>query len=190
MLIYDADDLTDKDQWFIDQLHELKAINPLLKCTLFAIPYKCSDVFTESLPPWIQLGYHGYLHESNYEWSDISYERLREDLDYWGGQQTIKYRKQQATPWVKLIKAPGWQISRAGRAAIRDSGWTLADNPLYKQDRLPGEHIYDFSEYGNDAWHGHVNPCGGNGLLESWDKLVERIKDEQDFRFISEVIEQ
>ena len=177
MLIYDADDLTDQDGWFIDKLKELKAINPLFKCTVFIIPGKCSRDFFCSIPGWIEKAAHGWNHEHNYECLNWSYDEAIK-LFLWCNQ----------AGFAGVFKAPGWQISKETRKAALDLKWIIADNPNYKQDRLPGERIYDHTEYGDKAHHGHVQDVCGNGLMQTWDYLVNRIKNETDFRFISEIV--
>lgn len=177
MLIADWDDLTDKDIWFIEKLKELKKINPAFKCTVFAIPGKCGDNFIHNIPDWVQIAAHGWDHNSNYEclsWDQAQMFRVMSYLDqYW--------KK------TKIFKFPGWQGSVDARMALRFNGWTLADNPNYKELRIDGLRIYDHTEYGDSAWHGHVANVCGNGLLETWDRLVERVKNETEFKWISEV---
>lgn len=178
-MIMDWDDLIYTDGWFIDRMWQLKAMNPLFKCTVFAIPEKMNKESLLAAPSFVQLGVHGKHHETNYECAKWDFKTTHgwicacEETPY----------------YARIFKAPGWQISRDARKAIQEYGWILADNPHYKKDRLPGERIYDWTEHGKEAWHGHINSTQGNGLLESWDKVVKMVKEAKEFKFISEVVQ-
>lgn len=172
MLIVDFDDAYDENIR-LDLLNKLHETNPKFKCTIFAIPARCTNEFLESLPEWIEIAVHGWSHPTPTECQNWTYERMNKLLD----EPVLKYFK-------KIFKAPGWQISDGCYQALLERDYIVADQQ-YNTDRRPeGLKVY---ELGENSWHGHIQNVCGNGIEETFNTLVERIKGETDFRFVSEL---
>lgn len=195
MIVFDSDDfgcnhvLSDVCQSHDcrDQLDKLHYANPNFKATLFAIPAEMTYEMMEWCDlnrGWIELAVHGFYHRSNYECEKWTYE----DMD--------KYMaKVENNVFVKGFKAPGWQISDDCFRWLADHGWWVADQH-YNNGRRP----FELSAYINkdgqfsttngaeiNGIHTHTWNCVGNGIYELYDSLVEKMKDETDFKFVSEV---
>ena len=177
MLIFDLDD------WGFDhdcrlELEKLKEINPKFKVTLFTIPSKTTIEmlkWADDNSYWVEIVQHGWDHHSNYE------------CETWTYVETLKYLAECAPYFrVKGFKAPGWQISDDCLQALRDMGYWVADQE-YNDSRRP----LDLKTYkvGPNSYHGHTWDCGcDNGINEDWDNIVSRVKNETDFKFVSEVV--
>lgn len=184
VLVADWDDVWDGHHK-LDRFHELKQINPKFKATLFAVPGRCTRGFLEQVPDWLELAVHGWLHPDPYECLHWPKERLLEVMDH----PLVK------TYFVQGFKAPGWQISAGCYEAIAERGWWLADQ-RYNDGRRPVQiRVHCEGDGGDcrrdgvgDHWHGHIQDVCDNGLEETWDRVVERIKGEEEFRFVSEAV--
>lgn len=154
-------------------MHRLKETNPAFRATLFAIPGLGASEFWETHPDWIELAVHGWKHPDSYECSDWTYDRM---------EQAILGKPER---FVDGFKAPGWQISDACYAALRDHGWWVADQHLEDERRPAGLRTYFYEDGG---WHGHVQNVCGNGIEETWGELVDRVAATQVFRFVSESV--
>ncbi len=173
-MVFDFDDFHEENHR-LDLLHELRRINPDFRCTLFAIPAKCSPDFIATVPEWCELAMHGYEHSSVYECADWSYAR------------TLDAMIDRPGPFVRGFKAPGWQISDACFQALARQGWWCADHPDNRERRPEGLPIYDYTTY-PASWHGHIQNDCGNGLEETWTELTVRVKLAHSFSFVSEVV--
>lgn len=170
-MTFDWDDAYDGHD-ALDRLQQLHAIRPDFRCTLFAIPGRCTPAWCESLPDWVELAVHGWLHESNYECAAWTREDMERCLD----QPISRY-------FVDGFKAPGWQISDACYEVLMERGWWVADQHLEDARRPAGLRIY-FYEDGN--WHGHIDNVCGNGIEETWPQVVEAVTNAENFRFASD----
>lgn len=194
MIVFDSDDfgcnheISDMCQSHDcrDILLELKKINPAFKVTLFAIPGEMTAELTnwhEDNHDWVELAWHGFYHSSNYECEKITGYEFDNLMTYFDGFAKI-------TPnFVSGFKAPGWQISDEAYRSLLQRGFWVADQ-AYNNDRrpkdLPVYIINDDPEI--TSIHTHTWNCVGNGVYELFDQLVEQIKDETEFRFVSEVV--
>lgn len=149
----------------------LKEINPKFKVTLFAIPGKGDNKFWDSHPDWVELAVHGWKHDSVFECAQWSKTRML---------QAILTKPDR---FVDGFKAPGWQISDACYEALLEEGWWVADQHLEDGRRPAGLRTY-FYEDGN--WHGHVQNVCDNGIEETWEQLVGRVRETETFLFCSE----
>jgi len=171
-VIFDWDDLHETNHR-LDLLGQLREANPAFRCTVFAVPGCGSDSFWESLPDWVELAVHGWVHPDPYEcvnWTRQDMERLLDE------------------PVVQKhfacgFKAPGWQISDDCYHVLLDRGWWVADQHLEDNRRPPGLPTYFYEDGG---WHGHIQDVCGNGIEESWGRLVETVRGCREFRFCSE----
>lgn len=179
-----------------DMLLKLREINPKFKATLFAIP----DEMTLELldwsainSSWIELAVHGIKHSSNYECEKLTYNQF---ADYMTDTNRVKLLGY----FTKGFKAPGWQISDDIYRWLKDNGWWVADQ-AYNDERRPKD-LPAYRITGNDgrvllnnregdtifASHHHTWNCMGNGVYEQFDYIVDLIKNETEFKFVSEVI--
>jgi len=159
-----------------DALHQLRLLHwmrPEFRCTLFAIPGRCTEEWCRSLPPWIELAVHGWWHATNYEclgWTSADMERCM------------------AAPVVRRyftngFKAPGWQISDACYEVLLERGWWVADQHLEDGRRPAGLRTYFYEDGG---WHGHIDDVCGNGITETWKEVVNHVEAAEEFRWCSE----
>lgn len=188
MIVFDSDDMgadhiiSDMCQSHDcrDILLELKKVNPAFKATLFAIPNEMTPelmTWSDSNKSWIELAQHGFTHFSNYECEKLDYEEV-DDL-----MQRVQLYTEQY--FVKGFKAPGWQISDDCYRWLKDNDWWVADQ-AYNDERRPKDlPVY---KIGEGSIHTHTWNCVGNGVYELFDQLKEQIKDETDFKFVSEVV--
>jgi hypothetical protein len=170
---FDFDDFAENNHK-LDRLHELKTINPGFRCTVFAIPGLGSDSFWAQVPRWIELAVHGWRHPDPYECVSWGHDDLRRCLD----QPVVR------THFVNGFKAPGWQISDACYEVLLERGYWVADQHLEDQRRPAGLRTYLHEDGG---WHGHIQDVCGNGIEETWPRLVQAVHDETEFRFASEL---
>ncbi len=173
--VFDFDDhheFNNAMPWMI----QLKEINPAFKATLFSVPGLASVHFWDSHPDWIELAPHGWTHPDAYECASWSRRRMETYLDDVEG-----------PPWVKLFKAPGWQINMDIYQVLLERGWAVADQHLEDHRRPYGLPVY-FYEDSPDRWHGHVQNVCGNGLAETWDTLCARVRAADGFLFASEAL--
>lgn len=190
MIVFDADDfgcnhiISDMCQSHDcrDQLDKFHIANPNFKATLFAIP---DEVPRELLDwcfknsTWIRLAVHGFRHSSNYECEKMTYQEFDELM-------TDHIREKMIDGVFEYgFKAPGWQISDDIYRWLQDHGWWVADQ-AYNNERRPK----DLPVYiiGDDSMHHHTWDCVGNGVYEQEDYILDRIKYETEFKFVSEVV--
>lgn len=150
---------------------QLKELRLDFKATLFAIPGLSDDTFWDAHPDWIELAVHGWKHPDPYECVDWTYERMVQAIE------------SKPDRFVGGFKAPGWQISDACYQALLDHGWWVADQHLEDGRRPAGLEVY-FFEDGN--WHGHTHNVCGNGIEETWGRVVELVRGAESFEFASE----
>lgn len=160
------------------ELYELKAVNPKFKVTLFTVPaYTTLEIlkWAKDNRDWVQLGVHGWDHHDNWEcekWDALHTENTIMGLTNFG--------------FKKLFKAPGWQIGDGVYEALNYGKWVVADQP-YNDDRRPDGLKSFVIRDESTSIHGHTWNCCGNGIEETLEQLKERIKDETEFKFITEV---
>lgn len=188
MIVFDSDDfganhvISDMCQSHDcrDVLDKLHILNPAFKATLFAIPFEMTFEMLNwcaANDSWVELAWHGFYHSSNYECEKMSYE----EFDH-----IMAEFKNLGTHFVKGFKAPGWQISNDIYEWLYDNGWWVADQAYNDERRPKNLPVY---KLGEGSIHTHTWNCVGNGVYELYDQLVEQIKGETDFRFVSEVIQ-
>lgn len=189
MIVFDSDDfgcnheISDMCQSHDcrDILEELKKINPAFKATLFAIPGEMTPELIEWCMrnnSWIELAVHGIYHSSNYECEKMEYAKFDELMNSFISDY-----------FVKGFKAPGWQISDDVLRWLKDNDWWVADQAYNDNRRPEGLKKYVIGEDPEiTSIHTHTWNCVGNGVYELFNQLIEQIKDETDFRFVSEVV--
>jgi len=188
MIVFDSDDfgcnheISDMCQSHDcrDVLNALHEANPAFKVTLFAIPGEMTHemlTWSRDNKDWVELAVHGFYHSSNYECEKMTYEQFEEQMEF--------FYDMIEDYFVKGFKAPGWQISDEVLKWLYDNDWWVADQ-AYNDERRPK----DLSVYkiGENSMHHHCWSCMGNGVYEQFEYIMDRIKDETDFRFVSEVL--
>lgn len=188
MIIFDSDDLgctriiSDQCQSHDcrDKLDALHYVNGAFKATLFAIPAQMTYelcAWCEANSSWIELAVHGIFHSSNFECEKMTYNEFDSFING-------SLKPMIDTYFTKGFKAPGWQISDDIYKWLMDNGWWVADQ-AYNDNRRPRMPVY---KVGDNSIHTHTWNCMGNGIYETYDDLAARIKDETDFKFVSEVV--
>lgn len=188
MIVFDSDDfganhvISDQCQSHDcrDQLDRLHYVNNNFKVTLFAIPAEMTYELGEwcyANRQWVELAVHGIFHSSNYECEKMTYEEF--DM------RMSSFKVLFEGYFTKGFKAPGWQISDGIYDWLKEHGWWVADQH-YNDGRRPAElPVY---HVGDNSIHTHTWNCVGNGIYELYDQLADQIKDETEFRFVSEVV--
>lgn len=187
MIIFDSDDfgcnheISDMCQSHDcrDALLEFRKVNPAFKATLFTIPGEMTPEllnWAKENNDWIELAQHGFYHTSNYECEKMTWREF--DLAMWRSSDVTK-------DFARGFKAPGWQISDAALGWLKDHDYWVADQAYNDERRPEGLPVY---KIGEGSIHTHTWNCVGNGVYELFDQIVEQIKDETDFRFVSEVV--
>ncbi len=171
-VIFDADDMHDNNHR-LDLLWQLKRANRLFRMTAFAVPGLCSDRFLATLPDWIEVAAHGWMHPDPYECVNWTKEQTEQVLDH------LHPR------FVHLWKSPGWQISDGTYEALLERDWMVADQH-YNDHRRPIS-LRVHCEGDGDHVHTHIQDWGSNGLVESWPYLLERVTTADIFATITEV---
>ncbi len=168
-----------------DQLDKFHIANPNFKATLFAIPFEMTQElldWCEANRSWVELAVHGWYHSSNYECEKMTYDEMDRLNSMFEASNMHHY-------FVKGFKAPGWQISDACYEWLHDHGFWVADQE-YNSDRRPKElPVYIIGENPEiTSIHTHTWNCVGNGVYELEQQVLDQIKDETDFKFVSEVV--
>jgi hypothetical protein len=186
-LLVDFDDFCE-DENRLDLLHALRDSNPEFRCTLFAIPAKGSPEFWDSVPEWCELAMHGWAHPNSREAEGWTYEQAHDVLA----------RKPER--FVEGWKSPGWQSSPFVYEALMDRDWWIADH-WENAERLRPYQVTGFPDIKlrahviqptyretGDHWHGHIPNVCGNGIEETFDTLLARVRNADQFQVMSEVV--
>ena len=171
-MIVDVDDMHD-DNHRLDLLWQLKRANPKFRMTAFAVPGLCTPRFLSTLPDWIEVAAHGWMHPDPYECVNWTKEQTEQVLD------NLHPR------FVHLWKSPGWQISDGTYEALLERDWMVADQH-YNDHRRPIS-LRVHCEGDGDHVHTHVQDVCGNGLVETFPYLLERVTTADIFATITEV---
>lgn len=128
LAIVESDDFQDKyDRNGLEMLFYWKAKYPKFKITLFTIPNKLSPMMLSLVgkhSSWIELAWHGWDHDSNYECWEWDYEKtiaLGERIK----SHNVVYtnNNNEKFGYEKIFKAPGWMIT--GNEKGEGSGYPL-----------------------------------------------------------------
>ena len=163
------------------ELLKLKEANSNFKITLFAIPGEMTPEllwWAAGNDDWVELAMHGFFHYSNYECEKMSFGDF--EMMFYQPSLSAMIKK-----FVKVFKAPGWQISDDIYRWLLENEWRVADQ-AYNDGRRPKElPVY---KVGKNSVHTHTWSCMGNGIDETLPQLLEKVKQTNDFRFVSEVV--
>ncbi len=158
----------------LDLFHQLRTANPLFRCTLFAIPGLGTDWFWDAVPSWCELVVHGWLHPNPRE------------CEHWSYDEAMDHLLSAPVKFADGFKAPGWQISDGTYTALLDLGWWVADHPENDDRRPQGLRTHVLGD--GDHWHGHIQDVCGNGMEETWDELLDRVRTATSFELVSESV--
>ena len=178
-MIVDFDDFHETNHR-LDLLEQLRAANPMFRCTLFAIPALGSDSFWDAVPEWCELAVHGWRHGG----PDCSDPREAEN---WTREEALDVLLSAPARFVDGFKAPGWQISNGTYEALSELGWWVADQPYNDGRRPAGLRVHRLGD--GDHWHGHIQDVCGNGLAETFPELLARVERADSFELVSEVVQ-
>lgn len=165
----------------MDLLRDLKRQVPGLRVTLFAIPGRCTREWVASMPDWVELVPHGWMHDTNRECQDWDRDKMHSAVWHYGV----------AGFTVRGFKAPGWQISDGCYAELAARGYWVADQPYNNHRRPAGLRCYLLGEppAGVHQIHGHVGHLNGHNANEL-EYLVPQILacKGAEWRFVSECV--
>jgi hypothetical protein len=174
-----------KDNHRLDLLMKLKEHFPNFKVTMFAIPAQCPDDWVAKLPDWIELAFHGDTHAYR-------------ECEKWTHQEAFSFHFKYANKprFVNIFRPPYWLLSDQAHEYLNMYFFLC----LHPDDKRANNYTYnwnlkddyvDASFANSDAdvlcGHGHVQNVCGNGLEESFNRIMQLPKD-TDFYFVSEVI--
>lgn len=179
-MVVDLDDFCE-DNHRLDLLQQLHDANPAFRVTLFAIPARGTAEFWASVPEWCELAMHGWAHPHPREAQHWTYREACDVLD------------RKPARFVEGFKAPGWQISDGTYRALMDRGWWVADHWDNNHRRPEGlcAHVIrpeTARKENPDHWHGHVQNVCENGLEETFDELLGRVRAADSFEWMSELM--
>ena len=184
-MIVDFDDFHE-GQHRLDLLVQLRDANPLFRVTVFAVPAYCPAGFLDALPDWIEVAMHGWDH------GGPACMDAREAED-WSYEQAVDVLLAAPARFVQGWKSPGWRISDGTYEALASLGWWVADH--YENDHrrphgIRSHVITEAAASGADPahWHGHISDVCGNGIAETFPALLERVRAEESFEWISESV--
>lgn len=182
-----------------DQLDKFHIANPNFKATLFAIPGEMTQEllsWCSANNSWIELAVHGVFHASNYECENMTYDEMDMHFNYDFCKDMV------SNYFVKGFRSPGWQTSPDVFEWLYDNGWWIScqDYDLHKLSKgLPAfvNHNGQFRVYYDGKQsdviptsHHHCWDVGWNGAYEQEEYILDLIKDEEDFKFVSEVVKE
>lgn len=165
-----------------DKLDALHYVNNNLKVTLFTVPGELTAELAEwcrANNSWVELALHGFFHRNNYECEKMTYKEFDDQIKF--------FQSMLDEYFVKGFKAPGWQIGDDVYKWLNNHDWWVADqhyNDMRRPIGLRSFHLED----SDDRIHGHTWDCCGNGIYEAYDEMASKIKDVEDFKFISEIV--
>lgn len=136
LAIVEADDFQDKyDRNGLEMLFYWKTKYPKFKITLFTIPGKTSETMINLIAmrhhDWIELAWHGWDHDSNYECWEWDYDKtiaLAKRLEKLGP----KFFNPDSNCYKNIFKAPGWMITG-------DEKGTGSGYPLQSHNKLSSD---------------------------------------------------
>lgn len=200
-IVVDFDDFYDENNG-LDILFRWKARFPKFKVTLFAVLGKTSLRMLELInrnSDWVQLGGHGFLHETNFECLYWDEKRMGTILNY----------AEESGYYQKVWRCPGWQItypqpyndnpdsnkpvnsnSQLIYNVLRERGYLICDQHYNKDRRPMGTRIY--CSCNPRFIHGHIQNIeqGEPNGLEQIEKAGVPWDSNSEFKFITELTDE
>lgn len=180
-----------------DVLEKLKLRYPNLKVTMFTV---CWDlryqlekgglpISKEDFIPWVNAVKHavkeGWLEIAIHGLTHVPHEflELEPKLAVSKVKFAEKFLKQTKIPYVKIFKAPYWELRDDAKEEIKKAGFSVVEDGYYNwniKDSFP-------VELDQVIGHGHVQDTMGNGIEEALINLMQ-IPEDYEWKFISEVV--
>lgn len=166
MILFDLDDFAPEKQNGFDYLIYLKSRYPIFKVTLFTILGKWKSENSMNLLrsiskfDWINLAAHGFYHNSNDEVLSWTKEDWFSTIN--------KY--EQSGLFVKIFKAPNWEMSRLGYQVLKELDWAVAVRKEQIKD-VPKDMKYYCFEDEDYMYHGHtwlLDAHQQEGMFNNW----------------------
>ncbi len=170
-MIFDWDDFHETNHR-LDLFARLKEANPAFRATVFAVPGLCSEAFLDTVPDWLELAGHGWLHPHSRE------------AEHWTREEALDVLLSLPGRFVDGWKSPGWQISDGTYEALMDLDWWCADHPDNDRRRPQGLRTHVWGE--GNHWHGHIQNACSNGLEETFDDVLALVEQAWSFELVSE----
>lgn len=196
IIALEADDFNPKNHRF-DILEKLRDRFPNFKITMFTVAWDIRyntelgglPVSKEEFKSWVNIVKHaiddGWLEVAVHGLTHAPHEFL--ELEPKLAVAKVKFAQKMLEdakiPYVKLFKAPFWELREDSKLAIKKEGFRVVEDGYYNwniKDEFP-------VELDMVIGHGHVQDTMGNGLSESLIRLVQ-IPDDYEWKFISEVV--
>ena len=210
-VILEADDLQPY-VYPIPHLEQLKKHIPNFKITLFTIAKwrpegKAIDPKQEledhkrfynmlQQYDWIELAYHGLDHSMKQVGNNMKYEfHLKYNETKERMKQIEDWNRQVGANFVKVFRAPYWEISEDARRAIRDMGYIMCPDRNRPRPTTKNMKMFvwnwSFEEELPDIeilkGHGHVSLPSRNNIPDQMENL-KRLPQDAEYLFISEYI--
>lgn len=191
----DLDDFSPLNHRF-DLLFELKKRYPNFKISLFTVPWeirlnpngKGTPITEQQYCPWVkevkkaqkegwmEIYLHGFTHNQS-EFHRLTYDEAKKRVIV--GMKMFENVGIKLTP---LFKAPYWQLSKDAKKAIEDLAVRVVEDGYYNWN------IKDqYLSRNKVIAHGHVQDVCGNGLDESFARLLS-VPQDANWKFLSELI--
>jgi len=205
-IILDIDDLS-PSMPNVDLILKLKEHYPKLKITAFTIPAdtrtfndsrdkedfsKVYDQWAAILKenPWIEIAPHGFFHNAGEMLCDE--EKAKQII--LAGENLFKHYE---IPFVKIFKAPKWQMSPAAYTVLRDMGYMVAidrNNPIVP---ITGLKTYKYSWSFEEPFPKNEKIVKGHGHMVGMENAIDfsftnllNMPDDAEFLTVSEYMEQ
>jgi len=199
--IFDFDDFSSTRPG-MEYLKKMKEHYPNFKCTLFTVPfssmyvtngvdvdklYEWAEIVKEE-SDWLEIAVHGFVHTKGE--CLLPKDKARTLIK--ASENLFKKIK---LPFVKIFKAPYWQMSKEFEEVLLEEGYVKAidrNNPLVYTPIKTYTWTWSMEEpiptYHTVKAHGHVweTPNGINNVLPN----LLKIPTDVDFKFISEYLEE
>lgn len=179
-------------------LETMKEHFPDFKVTLFTVPWEvryCKNIqdsaplTLEKFKPvvdavnkadWIEIALHGLTH-APMEFAELSYEGAMKRLTV--GMKM--FQNAGVKNFVKIFKAPQWEISAEAKQAAIDMGFKVVEDGYYNWSLANDEPNADAKE--PIIAHGHVQDVCDNGLEETMHRIL-KLPPDTEFIFLSDIL--
>lgn len=167
---------------------------------------------------WIELAVHGFFHRSNYECEKMTYEEMAWEMERFKPMIELNFvRGFKAPGWqisndcLEWLDDNGWWVADQAYnderrpeelpAYVNDNGvfFKMFNKKFIrapetnKETNMAKQHdgtVHDIESTRKqiNGLHSHTWNCVGNGVYELEEQILEQIKDETEFKFISEIL--
>lgn len=189
------DDFSPRNTRF-DLLEKLREHYPTFKVTMFTVPWEVrfgtqTPITEPDYAPfvnavkaskdWLEVALHGLTH-APMEFAELSHDGATKRLVI--GQKMFENR---GIDLVKIFKAPFWALSKEAKQAAEDQGFKVVEDHYYNWN-LADDFPQELADKGVIIIaHGHVQDVVGNGMEETFAKLM-KLPPDTEWLKLSEVI--